>query len=156
MKKTNSNIRLVHPSLLDPDRLYTQYPLKYFIGRCVKITFQSPSSRCESMWVLVNSVSRHRLVGTLENEPQHVTHVKCGDTVRLHRSEIISVALEEDEWLQEVRLRLAKDDFFNRWRGPASGEEFEEFYNLGLGPAQALRLWRDYVPPIPPDFFNAE
>jgi hypothetical protein len=96
------------------------------------------------MWVLVTKVHRGTLVGRLENDPLIATHLRPGETVTVEAEKLISVSHEKDEWLQEVRLRLAKSDFFNRVGGPARGDNFEKLFEMGLGPAQALAAWRDY------------
>ena len=96
------------------------------------------------MWVAIKGVQEGRLVGDLDNDPQVVTRLKYREQVTVSTAEIISVYYEKDEWLREVRIRLAKGDFFNQFGGAAQGEQFENLYESGLGPAQALAVWRDY------------
>jgi hypothetical protein len=144
MRKEEPEIRFVSEEFAVPDPLYKEYPLNYFVGRIVKKSFKATDGRGESMWVSVHDVRRGRLVGKLDNDPIWATHLKDGDTVTVRPTEIIAVHHEKQEWLKEVRVRLAKSDFFNRVGGPARGDNFETLFEMGLGPAQALAAWRDY------------
>jgi hypothetical protein len=144
MRNNKSRTQVVSSSVLAPDRLYENYPLDYFVGRLVKKSFKARDERHEAMWVAIKGVQEGRLVGELDNDPQVVTRLTYGEQVTVSTAEIISVYYEKDEWLREVRVRLAKGDFFNQFGGAAQGEQFENLYELGLGPAQALAVWRDY------------
>lgn len=144
MKKKKPSVRKILSQIAVPDPFYTEYTLEYFVGRSVKISFDSSKGSSESMWVSVTAVKGGQLIGSLDNDPQVATHLKHGDAVTLSRSQIISVALDKHEWLQEVDIRRAKSDFFNNRNGVAHGSEFERLYELGLGPAQALATWRDF------------
>jgi hypothetical protein len=144
MRKKKSEIRLISKTLNAPDPIYREYPLNYFVGRCIKKSFKDTDGMGESMWVFITKARRGKLVGTLENDPIVATHLRLGDTVAVGPEEIISVKHEKEEWLQEVRVRLAKSDFFNPVGGPACGDNFGKLYEMGLGPAQALAAWRDY------------
>ena len=127
MSNNKSRTQVVSSKVLAPDSLYEDYPLDYFVGRLVKKSFKARDGRREAMWVAIKGVQEGRLFGELDNDPQ-----------------VVSVYYEKDEWLREVRVRLAKGDFFNQFGGAAHGQQFENLYELGLGPAQALAVWRDY------------
>jgi hypothetical protein len=144
MRKKKQKTRALISEALVPDALYREYPLDYFVGRIVKKAFTARDGRLEAMWVVIEAVREDRLVGKLDNDPLVVDHLKGGDTVAVEPAEIITVHYEKEEWLEEVRLRLPKSDFFNRVGGPARGDNFERLYEMGLGPAQALAVWRDY------------
>ena len=111
MRKKKSPVRKILSQIVVPDPLYREYPLEYFVGRSVKISFDSSRGISESMWVSVTAVQGRRLIGTLDNEPQVATHLKHGHAVTLSRSQIISVALDKHEWLEEVDIRRAKSVF---------------------------------------------
>jgi hypothetical protein len=146
MKKADSNVRFVDADVHKPDPRYTRMPLEYFVGKVVKVCFQSAKSILESMWVVVTAVDEHCLVGTLDNDPVYVTHLKCGDTVRIWRTEIIMVHLNRTEWMHEARAVRAKGDYFNKWLGKPFGKTFNRQYEKKISPRLALTLWRDYVP----------
>lgn len=144
MRNKKQKTRAVISEALVPDALYQEYPLDYFVGRIIKKSFTAKDGRLEAMWVAIEAVWEDRLVGKLDNDPVLVTHLTAGDTVTVRPAEIIAVEHDTEEWLQEVRLRRAKSDFFNRVGGPAHGDKFEKLYEMGLGPSQALAAWRDY------------
>ena len=146
MKDKPSNIRLVNRDTLLPDNRYLTCPLSAFVGKAVKVKFQSADSRPETMWVRVAGVEGHCLVGSLDNEPVEVTHLNLGDIVRIWRSEIIMIQLTRAEWIREAKVLRAQDDYFNRWLGKPHGKAFNRRYELRISPQLALRLWRDYVP----------
>jgi hypothetical protein len=75
-----------------PNPKWTHKPLEWFIGKVVKMKFQSADSPVELMWVLVKYVEDHNLVGTLDNDPVCVYHVLHGDRVVLNRTQIIDCA----------------------------------------------------------------
>lgn len=147
--ENNNNIRLVHEEAIKPDSLYTKKPLDWFIGRCVKIAFQSADSRPEHMWVQVTGRDGHNLVGILDNDPVVVTHLRCGDRIVLSRVQIEAVKLTWEEWWGEVEHLRAQNDFFNPWRGyPKVGNGFEDAYREGLTPRAALNGWLKWMPAI--------
>jgi len=146
MKKKQSNVRRVHKDTLLPDNRYLDWTLSDFVGKKVKANFQSADSCPEAMWVHVTGVDQHQLVGTLDNEPVDVTHVKLGDIVHVWRSEIIMIQLTRAEWIREAKKLRAQDDYFNKWLGKPIGKAFNRKCELGISPQLALRLWRDYVP----------
>lgn len=145
--ESSDNMRFVHEEAIKPDSLYAKKPLEWFIGRLVKIAFQSADSWVEHMWVKVNKVQGHDLVGTLENYPAFVTHLGYGDQVTINRTQIEAINLTLEEWWAEVTLLKSDDDYFNFWRGhPQDGNGFEVGYDEGLTPRQALKRWRNWVP----------
>jgi hypothetical protein len=146
MKKNPTNFRLVNADTFVPDSRYTKMCLMAFVGKLVKVRFQSADSRPEAMWVHVTGVDQHQLVGTLDNEPVDVTHLKLGDIVHVWRSEIIMIQLTRAEWIREAKKLRAQDDYFNKWLGKPLGKAFNLKCELGISPQLALRLWRDYVP----------
>ena len=146
MKKKQPNVRQVNAGTFLPDARYTDMSLEEFVGKSVKVHFQSADSRPETMWVQVTDVEGHCLVGTLDNEPVNVTHLKYGDVVRVWRSEIIMIHLTRTEWIRESKVLRAQGDYFNRWLGKPHGKAFNRRYELRISPQLALRLWRDYVP----------
>lgn len=144
---SNNNARLVHEEAIKPDSLYTKKPLDWFLGRFVKIAFQSADSIAEHMWVKVTEVQDSNLVGSLDNDPVFVTHIGCGDRVVLSRVQIEAVDLTCEEWWEAVHVLRAQGDYFNSWRGfPKDGNGFEVAYGEGLTPRQALNRWRNWVP----------
>lgn len=146
MKKKNSQVRLVNRDTFQPDSRYTEMPLNYFVGKLVKVCFQSADSCPEIMWVHVTGVDGHCLVGQLDNDPVAVTHLKHGDIVRIWRTEIIMIHLTRTEWIREAKVLRAKHDYFNKWLGKPAGKSFNREYEKGISPQLALRLWRDYIP----------
>jgi hypothetical protein len=146
MKKPDPNVRQIHHDFQRPDPRYTKMPLEYFVGKVVKVCFQSANSKCESMWVVVTAVDEHCLVGTLDNVPVCVTHLKFGDTVKVWRTQIIMVHLSRTEWIREAKALRAKGDYFNKWLGKPFGKAFNRQYEKKISPRLALTLWRDYVP----------
>lgn len=144
-----NNIRLVPEEAIKPDSVYTKRPLVWFVGRLVKMAFQSTDSIPEHMWVKVTEIDGHNLVGTLANNPVSVTHLKYGDRVVLSRVQIEKVDLTYEEWWEEINMLRAQGDYFNSWRGlPTCCSEFELAYDEGLTPRQALIQWRNWVPSI--------
>ena len=142
-----SVVRRVHEDAIHPDSIYTKHPLEWFVGRNVKMAFQSANSRVEHMWVEVTGVDCDYLVGILNSDPVSVTHVLCGDAVTLSRVQIEAVDLTFHEWVEEVECISSGGDYVNRWRGAlAIGNGFEEAYAERLTPRQALKRWRDFIP----------
>jgi hypothetical protein len=146
MKRNPTNFRLVNADTFVPDSRYAKMCLEAFGGKLVKVRFQSADSRPETMWVRVTGVDQHQLVGTLDNEPVDVTHLKLGDIVHVWRTEIIMIQLTRAEWIREAKKLRAQDDYFNKWLGKPLGKAFNRKYELGISPQLALRLWRNYVP----------
>jgi len=148
----NKNVRLVYEEAIKPDSLYTKNPLDWFLGRCIKMAFQSATSHVEHMWVKVTGVEGDDLVGELANDPVLVTHIRCGDRVILSRVQIEAVDLTFEEWTTEVEQLRAREDYFNRWLGPPKvGSGLENAVHDGLTPRQALVRWRNSVPEYRPD-----
>jgi hypothetical protein len=143
---TCGNVRLVHEEAIKPDSIYAKRPLGWFVGRCVKMAFQSADSLVEHMWVLVTDVDGTDLVGVLSNEPVLVHHVRYGDNVTLNRTTIEAVNLSLDEWREEVEMLKAKNTYVNKYLGSPQGDEFEEAYGEGLTPRQALNRWKNFGP----------
>ncbi len=98
------------------------------------------------MWVLVTAMDEHCLVGTLDNDPVCVTHLKFGDTVQVWRTQIIMVHLSRTEWIREAKALRAEDDYLNKWLGKPFGKAFNRQYERKISPRLALTLWRDFVP----------
>jgi hypothetical protein len=146
MKEKQPNIRLVNSGTLMPDPRFAHMKLGDFVGRSIKVCFQSADSHPEIMWVEVTGVEGHRLVGKLDNVPVCVTHLKCGDIVHVWRTEIIMIHLTRTEWIREAKVLRAKGDYFNKWLGKPLGKKFNQKYEQGISPQLALTLWRDYVP----------
>jgi hypothetical protein len=143
----DENVRLVNRGAISPDDFYAQKPLEHFLGRHVKVAFQSADCQVEHMWVLVTHIDGDSLVGTLDSEPVSVTHVGHGDRVVLSRVQIEAVYLSFDEWCAEVEELRAKGDYFNRWLGPpVIGDGLEQLYLDDWSPRQALVRWRDWIP----------
>jgi len=142
-----NNIRLVHKDAYSPDPIYASRPLEWFVGRWVKIGFQSYDGTVEYMWVKVTGIDSPNLVGSLDNIPQYCPHVASGDRVTLSRVQIVAVDLTEDEWWEEVSMLRAKGDFFNRHLGsPGRESGFVDFYPFGFTPRQALNRWAKWQP----------
>jgi hypothetical protein len=141
------NIRPVHETANSPDPIYQKRPVEWFIGRCVKIAFESDEGRVEWMWVHVQAVDSRHLIGTLDNDPLLCTHIKHGDSVSLSRLQIAAVDLSEDEWWEEVARLRAEGDYFNRYLGsPSRGSGFGHFYEESFTPRQALNRWVKWQP----------
>ena len=83
-------IRLVHETASSPDPSYKKRPLEWFIGRSVKIGFQSHEGKVEWMWVTVQDVESPDLIGTLDNDPLFCTHLMYGDSITLRNAGSIS------------------------------------------------------------------
>ncbi len=142
-----SNVRLVHEDAIHPDSTYAKRPMEWFIGRKIKMAFQSANSKVEHMWVSVSHVDGDDLVGTLVNDPLFVENVASGDVVKLRRVQIEAVDLSFDEWTEEIARLRAQGDYFNRWLGqPVSENHFNEAFDERLSPRQALNRWRNFVP----------
>jgi hypothetical protein len=146
MKKKQKNVVQVPADTLLPDWRYRDRPLGDFLGKSIKVMFQSADSRPEAMWVQVTGIEEHWLVGRLDNIPESVTHLKLGDVVRVWRSEIIMINLTRAEWIHEATVLRAQGDYFNKWLGKPLGKKFNQKYEQGISPQLALTLWRDYVP----------
>lgn len=147
MNKDN-NVRLVHETAYSPDPLYAKKPLGWYVGRHVKMAFQAADSRVEHMWIAVTGVEGDYLVGTVENDPYVVSHVKYGDKVSLSRTQVEAVAYSRDEWMAEAAHLAAQGDYFNRHRGSPTkpGSGFEQLFEIGMTPRQALKKWTNWSP----------
>lgn len=142
-----NNIRRVHDTAISPDPIYARKPLDWYVGRGVKIGFQSHDDEVEYMWVKVTEIDSPNLVGSLDNEPSFCTHLTLGDRVVLSRLHIVEVDLTEDEWWDEVFVLRAKGDFFNRHLGtPCPENGFGQFYGVHFTPRQALQRWAKWQP----------
>lgn len=142
-----SNIRLVHETAFSPDPTYAKKPLDWYVGRNVKIGFQSHEGEVEYMWVKVTGINSPNLVGQLDNEPLNCTHLALGDRVDLSRLQIVQVDLTETEWWEEVSIHLVEADNFNRHLGtPNKKTGFGKFYDLNFTPRQALNRWKTWQP----------
>lgn len=142
-----TNVRLVHEEAIKPDSLYAKRPLDWFVGRKVKMAFQSATSIVEHMWVAVSHVDGDDLVGKLGNEPVFVENIAMGDLVKLRRVQVEAVDLSLDEWVEEVECLGAEGDYINESLGqPVMGSGFEKAFGEGLTPRQALKRWRDSIP----------
>lgn len=146
VRSSGEAVRLVTAGDLVPEPHYRYLPLTYFVGRCVKVPFESEDNPIEYMWVRVTGIDGDKLVGTLDNEPFLDTRLRYGDTVHVLPSEVVMVDLSIAEWRKEVDLLRAKDDFFNPWLGVASGPRFERLHGAWLSPREALTWWRDWQP----------
>jgi hypothetical protein len=129
-----------------PDPIYTYRPLEWFVGRSVKIAFQSHGGGVEYMWVKEIEIDGPNLTGKLENHPVLCTHVRLGDQITLSRVHIVAVDLTEDEWWDEVFMLRARGDFFNRHLGtPSLDNEFKTLFQK-MTPRQALERWVKWSP----------
>ncbi len=143
----DEDIRWVHEEAVKPESFYARKPLEWFLGRCVKMAFQSAESIVEHMWVRVTNVEGANLIGELDNDPVLVTHVKCGDRVVLSRVQIEAVDLTFEEWKAEVERLRAQGDYFNRWLGyPGINSGLKSLFDCGFTPRQALVWWRGWLP----------
>lgn len=133
------NIRRIHENALTPDPLYNRKPLEWFIGRCVKMPFQSADSHVEHMWVQIIQRLGDNLLGTLDNNPVVVDGMKRGDPVIVKRVEIEAVTLSKEEWLAELKQLWAEGDILPY---PKDTNGLEEAYEEGWTPRQALRWWK--------------
>jgi|GEM_PF-2580258 len=102
------NIRLVHEEAISPDPTYQKRPLEWFVGRSVKIGFQSHEGKVEWMWITVQGVKSPNLIGTLDNDPMFCTHLIHGDPISLSRLQIAAVDLTIEEWWVEVDALRAR------------------------------------------------
>ncbi len=92
MSTNAGNVRWIHAECAaTPSPEWTRKPLDWFVGKAVKMKFQSADSPVEQMWVVVTHVDDNDLVGTLKNEPVYVHHVAYGDRVVLNRTQVIDV-----------------------------------------------------------------
>lgn len=140
-------IRRVHEGDLTPNPRYQKRDREWFIGRCVKIAFESNKGDVEWMWVLVNRIDGNTLFGTLDNEPLYCTHLAYGETIALSRLQIAAVDLTIEEWREEVNELKAKGDYFNRFLGsPLQNSGFEQFFAESFTPTQALNRWVKWLP----------
>lgn len=142
------NVRFVHNDLYKPDSDYAQKPPPWFIGRAVKVAFKSVLWRViENLWVVIEEVAPDgRLIGTLDNDPAILQHVRSGDQVIVDRNKILAVKLTLEEWRQEVNQLKAQEDYSNRYDGPPEGAAFEKLFAEQISPRLALELWRDRPP----------
>ena len=141
------NFRLVHETAVVPDPTYQKRPLAWFLGRNVKIAFQSDEREVEWMWVNVRGIIGRTLVGSLDNDPLLCTYLECGDSVSLSRLQIAGVDLTEDEWWEEVETLSAEEDYVNRYLGsPSRDSGFDQFYDESFTPRQALNRWAKWQP----------
>jgi hypothetical protein len=100
MKGLDPNGRWVCSNCLKPDPRYFGQPPAWFVGRSVKVAFQSAVGIAEHMWVVVvTGVKGDRLVGRLNTDPDFVEDVEYGDEVVLDRTqiEVVEPPLEEVE-----------------------------------------------------------
>ncbi len=142
-----NNVRRVHESAISPDPIYAKKPLGWCVSRCVKIGFQSHDDEVEYMWVKVTGIDSPNLVGDLDNEPLHCTHLTLGDRITLSRLQIVAVDLTEEEWWEEVSILRAQGDYFNRHLGtPRPENGFGQFYDAHFTPRQALTRWAKWQP----------
>lgn len=142
-----NNIRQVCDTAFVPEPIYIKKPLAWYVGRSVKIGFQSHEGKVEYMWVKVTGINSPNLIGQLDNEPLHCTHLTLGDRITLSRLQIVAVDLTEEEWWEEVSILRAQGDYFNRHLGtpfPESG--FGHFYDARFTPRQALNRWVNWQP----------
>ena len=147
MIENEQNVRLVHELAIMPDPIYAKKPLKWYLGRSVKMAFQAESGRVEHMWVAVAEIDGPYLVGTLENHPVFITHQSCGDSITFSRCHIEAVDLTENEWWDEVSELCAEADYFNEHLGvPSRNSGFGEFYAEHFTPRQALIRWSQWEP----------
>lgn len=136
------NVRAIHETALWPDATCTLYPLPWFVGRCVKIAFQSAESAPEHMWVEITGVDGHELIGTLANMPIFVTHLDLGDQVRLVRTQIEAVDLSELEWIEQITSLMDSGEYEGVSRADMTNEHFELAFARNMSPRQALEPWR--------------
>lgn len=142
-----NNIRIVHESAISPDPIYANKSLDWYVGRNVKIGFQSHEGKVEYMWVRVTGIESPNLIGQLDNEPVHSTHLTLGDRITLSRLHIVKVDLTKEEWWDEVALLRAKGDYFNRHLGlPCPESGFGKLYDAHFTPRQALQRWAKWQP----------
>lgn len=143
-----SNVRQVHEGSVMPDPLYAKEPLEWFVGRMIRMAFQSAGSRVEHMWVKVDGLDEdgHGLVGLLVSDPICVSHLAFGDEVRFDRTQIEAVDLSIDEWIAEVIELLEESSYSNQDLGRPTGPLFLAAYDEKLTPRQALQRWRDFTP----------
>lgn len=140
------NIRMIHEDAIHPDSVYARRPLEWFVGRMVKMAFQSANSIVEHMWVAVTEVDGDDLVGILDSDPAYVENVALGDFVRLRRVQIEAVNLSCKEWMEEVELLRSKAEFSNRWLGQPDTSVLLRAFDERLTPRQALNRWRKFIP----------
>ncbi len=57
-------------------------------GDFVKTHFEDETGSREHMWVLIKTINGDLITGELNNDPQIVTALNCGDTVTIHRRDI--------------------------------------------------------------------
>ncbi len=142
-----NNVRMVHESAMSPDPIYARKPLDWYVGRSVKIGFQSHQDEVEYMWVKVTRTDSPNLIGQLDNIPMFCTHLTLGDRITLSRLHVVGVDLTEDEWWDEVFVLRAQGDYFNHHLGTACPESgFGQFYNAHFTPRQALNRWAKWQP----------
>ena len=140
---SNGNVRLVHEEAIKPECMYNKKPLHWYVGRCVKIAFQSAKSPVEHMWVRITDVDENDLIGVLDNYPVSVIHLRYGDRVTLNRTQIEAVDLSLDEWCEELDMLNAEGDYRNKKSELPQADDLEWAYHEGLTPRQALKRWRD-------------
>lgn len=142
-----NNVRMVHESAMSPDPIYARKPLDWYVGRSVKIGFQSHQDEVEYMWVKVTRADSPNLIGQLDNIPMFCTHLTLADRITLSRLHIVEVDLTEEEWWEEVSILRAQGDFFNRHLGtPCPESGFGQFYDAHFTPRQALQRWAQWQP----------
>lgn len=139
---SDGNVRLVHEESIKPDSIYSKRTMHWYLGRCVKIAFQSAESPVEHMWVKITEIDGNDLVGVLDNDPAYVYHVRFGDRVTLNRTQIEAVKLSLDEWREEVEVLKAEGDYCNEQCGPPSWDDLVQAYHERLTPRQALKRWK--------------
>lgn len=147
MTKDESNIRVVHELAMRPDPYYASLPLEWFIGRNVKMAFQSRTSRPEHMWVAITHIDGDYLIGTLNNIPSYVDGVSLGERVVVSRVWIEAVEQSFEEWMAELRNVRGERDYSNVFLGyPDDNTGIEQGYADRLTPRQALARWQSYRP----------
>ena len=95
-----ANLVLVCEECSQPDLKYMEYDNDYFIGKYVKIGFESQEGPVEHCWVMINTSGKegsplgagvNQFIGTLGNDPLFDIGLTCGDTVIVYKNQIEDV-----------------------------------------------------------------
>jgi hypothetical protein len=63
----------------------------------------------ERMWVTVDAVDGHRVVGTLDNQPAGIPRLDAGAKIKFTRDDIIDICLDEDHGHRVIAGELAAE-----------------------------------------------
>ncbi len=84
------NARLIHDRCAEATRPSEKELARVQAGNLVKVKFMTPLGG-ERMWVIVTARDGDDFTGTLDNIPEWATNLRCGDTVKFTRDEVVGI-----------------------------------------------------------------